>query len=215
MPASVGAFEQSTDAEANVFNKQGILTIKPTLQNRYLLENDGIIDFRRQGCTSLSYHDCVAVTNTTNGTIVPPVLSGRLNTRAGATIRYGRVEVTARLPIGDWLWPSIVLLPVNDTYGPWPQSGEISILQSRGNNYTYAQGGNDIIASCLHFGPNAELDGWWRNNVKSKAHRETFSDRFHKFGVEVSAIFPRTACIMPLFYSPACGFEARDEMEIG
>lgn len=107
--------------------------------------------------------------------------------------------------MGDWLWPSIVLLPVNNTYGPWPQSGDISIVQSRGNNYTYAQGGNDIIASCLHFGPNAELDGWWRNNVKSKAYRETFSDRFHKFGVEVSVHSPGSRHILvPLFPNFAC-----------
>jgi hypothetical protein len=85
------------------------------------------------------------------------------------------------------------MLPKNNTYGEWPNSGEIDIVQSRGNDITYKQGGNNVIASCLHFGPNAALDGWWRNNVKSTAYRETFSDRFHKFGVEVRT---RILCVI-------------------
>ncbi|KAJ4297814.1 hypothetical protein N0V90_005710 [Kalmusia sp. IMI 367209] len=144
----------------------------PTLQDASLIEKDYTVDLRGQGCTSRDWFDCVATTNTTNGTIVNPVRSARINTRIGGNIKYGRVEVVARLPQGDWLWPSIMLLPTNNTYGEWPMSGQIYI------------GGNNIIASTLHFGPNEELDGWWRNNVKSAAYHETFSDRFHKFGVE-------------------------------
>lgn len=43
----------------------------------------------------------------------------------------------ARLPRGDWLWPAIWMLPVRQDYGPWPMSGEIDIIESRGNDPSY------------------------------------------------------------------------------
>lgn len=55
--------------------------------------------------------------------MINPVRSARLNTKGKASIRYGRVEVVAKIPQGDWLWPAIWMLPQNDTYGPWPASG--------------------------------------------------------------------------------------------
>lgn len=130
--------------------------------------------------------DCVTVTNLTTHQIIQPVKSGRINTKKGATIKYGRVEVTAKLPAGDWLWPAIWMLPVNNTYGKWPLSGEIDIVESRGNNYTYKQGGNNIVSSALHWGPDSANDAWWRTNVKRAALHTTYAAQEHKFGLEWS-----------------------------
>jgi beta-glucanase (GH16 family) len=182
---SNGQFEMTTDTDENVFVKDGELTIKPTLQDRSYLETDHVIDLRGQGCTGSRWTDCVTSTNTTNGTIINPVKSGRINTKLGASIKYGRVEVVAKLPAGDWLWPAIWMLPKDNAYGEWPRSGEIDIMESRGNNYTYKQGGNNIASSTLHFGPNSENDGWWRNNVKRKALHTTYASDYNVFGVEV------------------------------
>lgn len=128
----------------------------------------------------------MTITNTTTGEIIQPVKSGRVNTKAGAKIKYGKIEVQAKLPEGDWLWPAIWMLPVNDTYGAWPRSGEIDIVESRGNNYTYAQGGNNIMSSALHWGPNPANDAWWRTNVKRTALHTTFAAKEHTFGLEWS-----------------------------
>lgn len=167
--------------------QDGKLVIKPTLQDPKLINSNNIVDLQKQGiCTSNLFQNCHAVTNTTNGTIVNPVKSGRINTKKGATIKYGRVEVTATLPEGDWLWPAIWMMPVTDTYGPWPKSGEIDIAESRGNNYTYQQGGNNIVSSALHWGPNRANDGWWKTNVKRNALHTTFSKKVHTFGIEWS-----------------------------
>ena len=177
----------TTTTDENVFIKDGSLVIKPTLQDANLIDSNNVIDLTKQGiCSSDIYTNCVAVTNVTNGTIVPPVKSGRINTKAGATIKYGRVEVTASLASGDWLWPAIWMLPVKNTYGPWPESGEIDIMESRGNNYTYAQGGNNIVSSALHWGPNSANDAWWRTNVKRNALHTTFAKTTHTFGMEWS-----------------------------
>jgi hypothetical protein len=185
---SNGQFEETTDTDENVFVKDGVLTIKPTLQDPKLLESDQVYDIRDKGCTGPKWTDCVAVTNTTNGTIINPVKSGRINTKLGASIKFGRVEVTAKLPHGDWLWPAIWMLPRDNVYGQWPRSGEIDIMESRGNNYSYANGGNNIASSTLHFGPDSENDGWWRNNVKRKALHTTYAAGFNTFGVEVGTL---------------------------
>ncbi|KAL9624700.1 MAG: hypothetical protein Q9160_001054 [Pyrenula sp. 1 TL-2023] len=182
-----GQFEETTNTDENVFIKDGMLHIKPTLQDKQLIAANNTLNLTQTGlCTSDKVGNCVASTNTTNGTIVNPVKSGRINTMKGATIKYGRVEVTAKLPAGDWLWPAIWMLPVKSAYGPWPQSGEIDIMESRGNNHTFSQGGNDIISSALHWGPNAANDAWWRNNRKRQALHTTFGKKFHTFGMEWS-----------------------------
>lgn len=181
-----GQFEQTTITDENVFARDGMLVIKPTLQDERLILTDNVIDLSADGtCSSDKWSNCLTSTNTTNGTIIQPVKSGRINLRKKA-IRYGRVEVEAQLPDGDWLWPAIWMLPVTETYGAWPRSGEIDIVESRGNNHDYEQGGNNIISSALHWGPNSANDAWWRTNNKRASLHSTFSQKFHTFGLEWS-----------------------------
>ena len=203
-PPRNGLFDQTTDTDENVYVKDGKLYIKPTLQNETLITTNNNLSLGAT-CTGSSFYDCNAVTNTTNGTIVPPVKSGRITTMKGPTIKYGRVEVTATLPSGDWLWPAIWLLPVNATYGPWPASGEIDIAESRGNNYTYPQGGNNIISSALHWGPDTKDDAFWRTNNKLSALHTTFAAKEHTFGVEWSQKYIFTYVdtrLMQVLYNP-------------
>jgi beta-glucanase (GH16 family) len=56
-----------------------------------------------------------------------------------------RLEVEAKLPRGDWIWPAVWLLPEDDAYGRWPASGEIDMLESRGNRYMCLQ----ILFACM------------------------------------------------------------------
>lgn len=39
------------------------------------------------------------------GRIIPPITSTSLNTRDKFSFKYGRVEIRAKLPIGDWIYP--------------------------------------------------------------------------------------------------------------
>lgn len=93
------------------------------------------------------------------------------------------MEVEAQLPSGDWLWPAIWMLPVNETYGAWPLSGEIDLAESRGNNYTLAMGGNNIVSSALHWGPDPANDAWWRTNRRQQALHTTYASGFHTYGL--------------------------------
>ncbi|KAK3055079.1 hypothetical protein LTR09_004239 [Extremus antarcticus] len=57
----------------------------------------------------------------------------------------------------------------------------------RGNNHTYLpQGGNNIISSALHWGPDPANDNWWQNNEKLSALHSTYSGKYHTFGLEWS-----------------------------
>ncbi|RPA70465.1 glycoside hydrolase family 16 protein [Cyclobacteriaceae bacterium YHN15] len=58
--------------------------------------------------------------------------SARLLTRGKASWKYGYIEVKAKLPKGVGTWPAIWMLPEENTYGGWPKSGEIDIMEHVG-----------------------------------------------------------------------------------
>ena len=86
--------------------------------------------------------NCGAVSNKTAHSVINPAMSARISTKNSHHIQYGKVEIVAKLPTGDWLWPALWMLPVDNSYGPWPLSGEIDIMESRGN-------GEDYKAQCV------------------------------------------------------------------
>lgn len=47
----------------------------------------------------------------THYTMLQPTASAKLKTRMKLDARFGRLEVRAKLPRGDWLWPAIWMLP--------------------------------------------------------------------------------------------------------
>ncbi|KAJ7245950.1 concanavalin A-like lectin/glucanase domain-containing protein, partial [Mycena rebaudengoi] len=127
---------------------------------------------------------CSGVSNATLGKILPPVMSARMSTRRSASIKFGRVEIRAELPT----WPALWMLPVEDVYGGWPLnwlicSGEIDIMEARGNGPSYPKQGVNYVRSSLNWGPTAFLNavaltyGWpWR--------RGTFDNGFHTYVLE-------------------------------
>lgn len=58
--------------------------------------------------------------------------SARLVTRTKGDWTYGRIVVRAKLPEGIGMWPAIWMLPTDWTYGGWPVSGEIDIMENLG-----------------------------------------------------------------------------------
>ena len=96
------------------------------------------------------------------------------------------MEVIAKMPKGDWLWPSIWMYPENETYGAWPRSGEIDISQIRGNSPEYYNGGRDTVNSALHWGTSANLDQSARTTGHFELRREDLASEFHTYGMEWS-----------------------------
>jgi beta-glucanase (GH16 family) len=58
--------------------------------------------------------------------------SARLRTKDKGDWLYGRIEVSAKIPNGIGTWPAIWMLPTDWTYGGWPASGEIDIMEHVG-----------------------------------------------------------------------------------
>lgn len=58
------------------------------------------------------------------------------------------------------------MMPFNDTYGGWPRSGEIDLMEQRGNrNYRNPNQNNihvgvEQTGSTMHFGPQWDINGW-------------------------------------------------------
>jgi beta-glucanase (GH16 family) len=68
--------------------------------------------------------------------------------------------VKAKIPSGDWVWPAVWMLPEENVYGNWPSSGEIDIMESRGNRKLLDKKGinigSDQVGATLHFGVSRE-----------------------------------------------------------
>lgn len=59
-----------------------------------------------------------------------PYTSARLRTLDKGDWTYGRIEVRAKVPGGQGIWPAIWMLPTDWTYGGWAASGEIDIMEA-------------------------------------------------------------------------------------
>ncbi|KAF2691892.1 glycoside hydrolase family 16 protein [Lentithecium fluviatile CBS 122367] len=189
-----GSFEWTTDDKRNAYTDAEGLHIIPTLTKDDIgLSNDQMLDnyvlnLTTDGtCTTTGIHECSIRSNKTSGDIVNPVRSARLSTKGKKSITFGKVEVVAKMPQGDWLWPAIWMMPEGDVYGKWPRSGEIDIAESRGNSGDdYPSGGRDSLISALHWGPLPEVDAFYKTSGQHQTRRTDYSAQFHTFGVEWS-----------------------------
>jgi beta-glucanase (GH16 family) len=58
--------------------------------------------------------------------------SSRMITKNKGDWTYSRFEIRAKIPKGVGTWPAIWLLPTDNVYGGWPNSGEIDIMEHVG-----------------------------------------------------------------------------------
>jgi beta-glucanase (GH16 family) len=101
--------------------------------------------------------------------------SGRLRTKNRGDWTYGRFEIKAKLPRGQGIWPAIWMLPTEDKYGTWAASGEIDIMEFKGQEPNRVWG-------TLHYG------GAWPANKHSGDQyvlpSGDFTSDYHLFAIE-------------------------------
>ncbi|XP_070151004.1 beta-1,3-glucan-binding protein isoform X1 [Polyergus mexicanus] len=110
----------------------GQLLIKPIILDDLYGENVtmyGRLQLSR--CTSTNSDECSRKALSYN--ILPPIISARLTTKERFVLRYGKIEIRARFPQGDWLYPEMWLEPKYSTYGANYASGRVLLGISRGN----------------------------------------------------------------------------------
>lgn len=103
--------------------------------------------------------------------------SARLDTKDYFSFCYGKLIVRAKLPIGQGLWPAIWLMPQNSTYGPWPASGEIDILEARGRL-------PQEISGTLHYGK--DMDHKVTDEYSYRFEQSAINE-FHDYALEWDA----------------------------
>ncbi|KAJ3095490.1 hypothetical protein HDU97_006888 [Phlyctochytrium planicorne] len=185
-------FQAYVNSRNNSYVRDSILFLKPTLTSSVIGEDHVLNNFNDDpslNCTVSTNYGCVRTSNGSN--IINPIISAKLTTAKSFSMRFGKLEVKAQLPVGDYLWPAIYgnesgMMPKNDVYGTWPSSGEIDIMESRGNAPGYINGGVDQISSTLHWGPNNPIIDPYLKTHGEKALKggKTYADDFHIYGLE-------------------------------
>lgn len=99
--------------------------------------------------------------------------SGKINTKDKLSLQYGRVDIRAKLPTGNGLWPALWMLPEDAAYGAWAASGEIDIMEAKGRLPGTTSG-------AVHFG------GQWPVNryIAGEYHfdgGQTFASDYHVY----------------------------------
>lgn len=100
--------------------------------------------------------------------------STRIRTKGKKDFKYGRIDVRAKLPKGQGIWPAIWLLPTDEVFGGWPKSGEIDLVEVVGHE-------PNVLWGTVHFGPD-----WPQNKYDNNRYylqKRDFSDDFHTFSL--------------------------------
>lgn len=100
--------------------------------------------------------------------------STRITTLDNFSYEYGRIEVRAKLPEGGGTWPAIWMLGENFPEVGWPETGEIDIMEHRGNE-------QNVIHGSLHLPGN-----FGGNAISETTTVEGVSQEFNNYTVEWS-----------------------------
>lgn len=95
---------------------------------------------------------------------INPIRSARIDTKNSFSFKYGTLEIRAKMPAGDWIWPALWMMPRDSVYGSWPRSGEIDVMEMRGNRQLYAGTTNMGVEQAeftIHFGPSETVKNHW------------------------------------------------------
>ncbi len=99
--------------------------------------------------------------------------SARITTQGKKEFKFGRIDVRARLPKGQGIWPAIWMLGDNINSVPWPACGEIDIMELVGHlpKVTYGT---------AHWGLQGEGSTYLTGAYNIQ---EDFQEKFHVFSI--------------------------------
>ncbi|MBZ0290732.1 MAG: family 16 glycosylhydrolase, partial [Anaerolineae bacterium] len=99
--------------------------------------------------------------------------SARCITQGKVEFSYGRVEARIKIPYGQGIWPAFWMLGANIRSVPWPNSGEIDVLENIGKE-------PKIVHGTVH-GPQYSGGAGMGDSYSID---ENFSDDFHVFAID-------------------------------
>lgn len=86
---------------------------------------------------------------------------------------YGKFEMRAKLPSAGGTWPAFWMMPTTSSYGGWPNSGEIDIMEHVGNNL-------DTVVGSIHTEKYNHILG---TQISSSKYLMGLSTDFHTYSV--------------------------------
>ena len=101
--------------------------------------------------------------------------SARLTTQNKKAFMYGRVDIRAKLPRGQGVWPALWMLGSNINSVGWPASGEIDMMENLGQDSSKVYG-------TLHYGATPATHASKGNSYTSNS--PNFSNQFHVFSMD-------------------------------
>ena len=101
--------------------------------------------------------------------------SSRIITKGNIFKTYGRIDIRAKIPYGQGLWPALWMLGENIYSVSWPTCGEIDIMEMIGGT-----GYNDrTIHGTIHWEDNGHASYGGHNSLSTGK----YADEFHVFSI--------------------------------
>ena len=130
--------------------------------------NSELQSYSSQNTTVANGHLTIEAKKEASGTYT----SSRIKTQGKQSFKYGRIDIRAKLPRGNGLWPALWMLGESISSVSWPRSGEIDIMEMIG-------GQNSTTLGTAH----------WYNGGHNYTGGNTslssgeFADEFHVFSI--------------------------------
>lgn len=166
-----------TYEEGFVRNKEDQYYTKNRRQNARVEKGCLIIEARKESFNNPKYDPKATPEQWQKSRKQAQYTSAALTTEGLAQMKYGKIEVRAKLPKGIGSWPAIWMLGTSRPKVGWPACGEIDIME-------YVSSAPGICHATLHW---KRTDGGkGRKNASKgiKTKEPSLTDTFHVYGME-------------------------------
>ena len=99
--------------------------------------------------------------------------SARITTKGKKEFTYGRIDIRAKMPIGQGLWPALWMLGSNISSVGWPTCGEIDIME-------YLGSGPYTVYGTAHYYDGGHKSSGGHYTLTTP---ENFNDKFHVYTI--------------------------------
>jgi beta-glucanase (GH16 family) len=130
-------------------------------------------DYTNSAANSSVAEGVLTITARQNGS---SYTSARLKTQGLQDFQYGRIDIRAKLPEGQGIWPALWMLGINITDGGWPQCGEIDIMEMVGHEPS-------TIHGTAHWGSSWDVHQYSGESIEL-SNGQAFSEQFHLFSID-------------------------------
>jgi beta-glucanase (GH16 family) len=101
--------------------------------------------------------------------------SSRIKTQGKQSFQYGRIDIRAKMPEGQGIWPALWMLGSNFPTAGWPACGEIDIMEMIGG-----AGRENTVHGTIHWSHEGSHAYYGNGHTLNEG---TLADQFHVFSI--------------------------------